>query len=141
MPLMRESPLPVGWYAVDVPASKRKRFQAWLELHSGHLAVRSTYGSKAIGAGEEGFTRYVFEVREKGAVPWEGPGLPEVVKPDTSAAADEPDLPEGPLERMTEAVDQALGGSHTGWLLLGGVLLGGFLWWQSRPKTVVLRKG
>jgi hypothetical protein len=41
MPLVRKSPLPVGWYWVDYPAAKGRAFEAWARSTDG-VHIRAT---------------------------------------------------------------------------------------------------
>jgi hypothetical protein len=98
--LVRTSPLPVGRYWVDIPASKQADFDGYLSGNQ-RITVETTEG------GDEGGTFYIFRVLQ--AVPWFAVnfGFPNTAGPEIKSRADTTQAPDLPLDG-TDAIDAAL---------------------------------
>lgn len=124
--LVRQSPLPVGRYWVDIPASKQAEFDGYLQGNE-RIRVEVTEGG-----GDEG-TFYVFRVLQP--VPWFAVnfGFPNTAGPEVKSRADTvqaPDLPKDGVDQIDDALHSggALGGLVMGLAMVAGVVyLGGKL--------------
>ncbi len=125
MAVERRNPLPIGHYWVDVPASRVEAFDAWVTRSP--VIVRETRTVEAEGAGEEGFTSYLFEARE--GTPWEGPGFPTI--------ADEGTRLDDTVERPDpepEVLDQLKGTAGAVKFGVGVALIGFGFWAVSKLR-------
>jgi hypothetical protein len=116
--LERRSPLPVGRYWVDIPASKTAEF-------AGYLAGNDRVRVEVTEGGGDGGTFFVFRVLAP--VPWFAAnfGFPNTAGPEIKSRADTVQAPDLPLDG-TDAIDAALhsGGALGGLIMTAGLLAG-----------------
>ena len=151
MAMMRQNPLPIGDYWVDVFAKDWTKFRAWLAAHKDTVQVKTTESTWANNSdppvdaqGDPARDWYLFHV--SGPTKWEGPGFPTIATSDIKSSADTVQRPEpekDPLDKLNDSLG-ALGGvggtvAKVGMgVLIAGVLVGGGLlavWSFQRARS------
>lgn len=127
MPLVRISPLPVGWYWVDYPSAKGRAFEGWARATDG-VQIRSTTFDE-----DSTLTWVLFEVTKAAPYPAKEIGFwPDAARPgmtlDDVVQKPEPekDLPDRFKEMMEKAGDK-IASAFTLVVVVGGLIGGAFL--------------
>jgi hypothetical protein len=122
MAIVRDNPLPIGRYWIDVPAAKRSQFHSWLTKWKGSVVVETTESGDEIDF-------YIFRTLSP-YVEWEGPGLPSTADSEVKDSSDVVDRPDP--EELELLPDMAKGIGIGAGIAIGAGLIGLALFLSSR---------
>jgi len=120
MALERRNPLPPGWYWVDVPDTKRRPWEDWLERNADSVSVKET---REVSLNQ--LSSALFQVTSP--VTWEGPGLPTIAQEGTTLD-DTVERPEPEPEIVDEILETVKSGRGLMWVIGAGIAGGIALW-------------
>lgn len=125
MAMMRDNPLPIGKYWVDVFEKDSGAFRAWLANNQSGITVEKTENFLPRGD-YPGRTWYLFQVTSP--TPWLGPGFPTIADDGVHTSPDTVDRPPPPPS-VSEQIEGAAEGVKTV-AVVGGLGLLGYLFYK-----------